>query len=182
MNPDPNAKQDSNHDRQWDIDRYLLLDPSFDRDAFEQQMLEDLTLAARVADSVLELHSIAVGARKPVKVFANGSQSIGASDSKRGRGGLQVIRRWTPWVAAATLFTAVSVWQFRGISKDAQLSEIADNWMAIEGLSTVETLELVVADELPTENHGEVEASEQTDWLVEAAREFYLAKNEGAAG
>lgn len=42
----------------WDIQRYLLDDPSFDRHAFEQQMLEDPSLALAVADEVESLEAI----------------------------------------------------------------------------------------------------------------------------
>jgi hypothetical protein len=54
--------------------------------------------------------------------------------------------------------------------------------VAFEGLSTAESLELIATDDQPSENQTDVEGSEQSDWLVEAAREFYLAKNDGAAG
>lgn len=49
-----NSEQESH----WEIHRYLLDDPSFDRDTFEQRMLEDTDLALAVADEVERLELI----------------------------------------------------------------------------------------------------------------------------
>ncbi len=175
MNLDPANK----HNSQWEVDRYLLCDPSFDRDAFEQRMLEDLSLAEQVASSVPGLQTIASAASSfAVSTSASAIKPQLVSkkpivSSAKGRAGL---------VTAAAVLLAFSVWQLRKTPNDEQLAQIADSWVAIEGLTTAESLELVAAEEPSTDIHTDAEANEQADWLVEAAREFYLAKNDGAAG
>ena len=95
--------------------------------------------------------------------------------------------RWAILVTAAVLMLAVSAWQFRDHSSEDQLSLIADNWVAFENLTSAESLELIATEDRPNEiqpneSQSDADSDEQADWLVEAAREFYLAKNEGAAG
>ena len=198
-----NLKHTNKQNLQWDVDRYLLLDPSFDRDAFEQRMFEDVELAEMVAGSVADLHAISAAARLSDKVTSSTSstsEALGCRNSEPTAlaAGLEVVvhherqsnlsarsqRRayWAISVTAALLLLTVSVWKLGGTSNEEQLSQIADNWAAFEGLTTGETLELIANDDPATETQNDAEASEQTDWLVEAAREFYLAKNDGAAG
>jgi hypothetical protein len=167
-----NSNPANNRNLQWDVDRYLLSDPSFDRDAFEQRMLEDLELAELVTASVADLRVIvsAVQLSETVSVV---SSSTSKSQRKT---------YWAMLVTAAAVLLMVSVWQLRSSSNDDQLSQIADNWVAFEGLTTGEALELIASEDQALENHADAESNEQTDWLVEAAREFYLAKNDGAAG
>lgn len=167
-----NSKPANNQNLQWDVDRYLLSDPSLDRDAFEQRMLEDLELAELVAASVTDLQVIASAVRQPETVSA-----VSFSTTK-----FQQKTYWAMLVTAAAVLLTVSVWQLRSATNDDQLSQIADNWVAFEGLTTGEALELIANEEQSLENHADAESNEQADWLVEAAREFYLAKNEGAAG
>lgn len=162
----------NNRNLQWDVDRYLLSDPSLDRDAFEQQMLEDLELAELVAASVADLRVIVSAAQLSETVPVDSS-----STSKSQRKAY-----WAMLVTAAAVLLMVSVWQLRSSPTDDQLSQIADNWVAFEGLTTGEALELIANEEQALENHADAESNEQADWLVEAAREFYLAKNDGAAG
>lgn len=171
MNTDSTEKQN----KQWEVDRYLLADPTFDRDAFEQRMLEDLSLAELVAASVADLQIVshAVRATSPstncVSTLKPQHQSLTSSSTFR----------WAVLVAAAMLIS-VSVWQFRQTSKEEQLSQMVDKWVAIEGLTTADSLELIATEEQGSD--ADTETNEQSDWLVEAAREFYLAKNDGAAG
>jgi hypothetical protein len=156
---------------QWEVDRYLLCDPSLDRDAFEQRMLEDFKLAELVANSVADLQSIssAVQAnRLPVR-------SSPIAKPKR-------IAYIALLITAALVLLTVSVRQLRQTATEAQLSQIADNWVAFEGLTTGESLDLIATEYSPTENQVDSDANEQSDWLVEAAQEFYLAMNEGVAG
>ena len=171
MKSDPTKNQNA----QWDIDRYLLSDPSLDRDAFEQRMLDDLSLAEQVAASVADLNTISSAARLPHKTsrFAKPARFSG----------------WSMLVTAAALLMTVSAWQLRNSSNDDQLSQIANNWVAFEGLTTVESLEPITTEEQSNESpdnsnpdNADADTAEQSDWLVEAAREFYLAKNDGAAG
>jgi anti-sigma-K factor RskA len=174
MNSDPA----NNRDSQWDIDRYLLSDPTLDRDAFEQRMLDELSLAELVAASVACLHAISSAARTAAISSAIVSPLTSQNGNHRGA------YRWAMLVSAAVLLMAVSVWQFRSTANDDQLSLIADNWVAIENLTTAESLELIATEDQSNEdqsNESQAE-TEQSDWMVEAAREFYLANNDGAAG
>ena len=165
---------------QWDIDRYLLSDPTLDRDAFEQRMLDDLSLAEQVAVSVADLQAISSGA------LSAASTAMAAPRTSSSRFS-QTTYRWALLATAAALLIAVSAWQFRSTSSDAQLSLIADNWVTFENLTGAESLELIatenqLGENQPDEYQTDAESAEQSDWLVEAAREFYLANNDGAAG
>lgn len=171
MNTDSTEKQN----RQWEVDRYLLADPTFDRNAFEQRMLEDLSLAELVAASVADLQIVSHAAR----VTCPSAISVSTVKPRQPSLSSSTAYRWAVLVAAA-MFISVSVWQFRQTSKEAQLSQIVDNWVAIEGLTTADSLELIATEEQASDS--DAETNEQSDWLVEAAREFYLAKNDGAAG
>lgn len=53
-------------DLQWEVDAFVLGDPSIDVQAFEARMLDDPELALRVADAVEELAWLAAGAQAPV--------------------------------------------------------------------------------------------------------------------
>ena len=183
---------------QWNIDRYLLDDPTLDREAFEQQMLADTSLAEQVAASVLNMQLLAqaVSTIKPTPVAPASSPSaaplvVPVTD----RSSMHRPALWLMFTSAVLLIVAISSWQFRRFSSDDQLARIADNWNAIETLSATESLDLVLASDSSdvltseattftpqTSEDSGAESSEQSDWLVEAAREFYLATNEGAAG
>ncbi len=175
----------NNRNAQWEVDRYILSDPSFDRDAFEQRMLADLALAEQVVASVADLQALSAAARLPFDVSTNppaiAASTNPAQPASKNPIGLNT-SRWAILVSAAVVLMAFSVWQLRNTPNDEQLSQIADNWVAIEGLTTAESLELITSEDQTTEIQSDAEALEQSDWLVEAAREFYLAKNEGAAG
>lgn len=169
MNPDLSTNQYS----QWDVDRYLLSDASLDRDAFEQRMLEDLSLAKQVASSVADLQAISSAASLPLR------HSVAVK--------LHPVSSWSMLAAAAALLIAFTAWQLSNAPNEDQLSQIADNWVAFEGLTTVESLELIATEEPANDASGNEDQAdpgtvEQSDWLVEAAREFYLVKNDGAAG
>lgn len=181
MKPDPTPNQT---EMQWNIDRYLLDDPTLDREAFEQQMLSDELLAEQVAASVANLH-----------LLAQAACSVKTPSTQPARHHLvSSPALWSILTSAAVLIVAVSSWQFIERSNDKQLARIADNWSAIENLSTSESLDLVYAADvsdiptiessssLPADDATDGDTREQSDWLVEAAREFYLANNEGAAG
>ena len=188
MNFNQAKKNISNsNDLQWDIDRYLLSDPTLDRDVFEQRMFVDLALAEQVAVSVEDLQAITSVARS-----ASASAAFASSRNFTSRYKSAAFR-WTLLATAAALLIAVSAWQFRSTSSDTQLSLIADNWIAFENLTAAESLELVATEGhpsdyqhasalQPSENQVDTESYEQSDWLVEAAREFYLANNDGAGG
>lgn len=176
MNPEPN-----NLNVQWDIDRYLLSDPSLDRNAFEQRMMNDLSLAEKVATAVADLQVISSAARTRADAPSTVTPPTSLNVDRSGT------YRWASLAAAAVLVIAVSIWQFRSSSNEDQLSLIADNWVAFENLTTAESLELIATEDQSTddqraEDQTDAVSNEQSDWLVEAAREFYLARNEGAAG
>ena len=177
VNPTNNQNSQTGNDPlvQWDIDRYLLSDPTLDRDAFEQRMLDDLSLAEQVAVSVADLQAISSGARSAASTAMAAPRTSSSRFS-------QTTYRWALLATAAALLIAVSAWQFRSTSSDAQLSLIADNWVTFENLTGAESLELIATENQPDEYQTDAESAEQSDWLVEAAREFYLANNDGAAG
>ncbi len=186
-------------DLQWDIERYLLNDPALDRDLFEQRMLNDTSLAEQVAASVGNLNLVAEAASAasasctpyqtaptPISQVVHNTTSIWTTSIW--------IPRFVAIASAAMLLIAISAWQLRSATHDDQLARIADNWTAFESLTTDEAIELTSAsqshlvDALPIEDEfrsddlTESTSNDQRDWLVEAAREFYLASSEGAAG
>ncbi len=58
----------------WEIDRYLLNDPTLDREAFEQRMLEDESLSVAVASAVERLSMLSVAAEPvPGSMRAHGA-------------------------------------------------------------------------------------------------------------
>ncbi len=183
MKPEPMSNQ---IEMQWNIDRYLLDDPTLDREAFEQQMLADDSLAEQVAASVANFQVLSQAASilsaptlPPVRSRALSRPAL-----------------WATLTAAAILLVAFTGWRFMKVSSDDQLARIADNWTAIENLSSSDSVDLALAvdasdasalEPTTTYSHSGDEATdadsrEQSDWLVEAAREFYLANSEGAAG
>ena len=179
-------------DLQWEIERYLLDDPTLDREAFEQRMLNDVSLAEQVATAVAHMQLIAE-AVDSTSTHRVTKATPTAPAVLTGRTAFdQWIYRSSILASAAALLIAVTAWQYRSHKDDDQLARIADNWSAFENLTTEEALGLVLASESHSLDvlhddalQGEPNDSaaiEQSDWLVEAAQEFYLASNEGAAG
>ncbi len=182
-------------DLQWTIERYLLDDPTFDRDVFEQQMLADISLAEQVAASVAHLQLVSATADINRIQYPAMPSSRTAQAAQPGAAVSTWMVRLAVLASAAALLIAISAWQLRFARNEDQLARIADNWTAFENLNSEEALELVSASE--SDSHStdflrdtdprsdapnESTSNEQADWLVEAAREFYLASNEGAAG
>jgi len=196
MDDEPTQPNSAARARQWDIDRYLLHDPTLDSEQFEQRMLLDLSLAEQVADSVPRLQLLSRAAAGATASAVKAEERPAAHRGGHRAGG------WAALALVAAVLLAVSVWQFQArfasllltsgdLPSDSQLSRMAEHWVACESLSVLETADIVTetdfvrSDEASEANEIEVsesESSEPADWLVEAAREFYLVNHEGSAG
>ncbi len=179
-------------DRQWEIDRYLLGDPTLDRDAFEQRMLNDVSLAEQVAASVAQLELIELSA-----IAAGLPQALVVSPHRR-RESRQVMTVWALLATVATLLVALANWRdgssksvdtpsvtFELAASDLQLAEIAEYWLATENANLISLEEEVSTEAFVNSRRGtqtEPESVEPTDWLVEAATQFYSENGEGKQG
>lgn len=182
----------------WDIYQYLLTEPaddsksSFDRAAFEVRMSRDIELAERVAQAVAELQLLA---RAASLAPASARQSDSTDSTKRpeqerqSRSHANIVA--FALAAAAILLLTLTVGRFGENvtrSSNAQLetniAEVANAWLALENStnSVAEELVPVEMEPLSTTRSNSVDVNEeQSDWLLEAAREFYQ-DNSGVAG
>lgn len=197
----PNANHSIANDDyplQSSIDRYLLEDPSFDRAAFEQQMLEDGDLCERVAMSVAELQLVATAVRAcgPVHAAMAGSTEFAALPPSSP---LTVGR--TAWLGppmlalVAVLLVSFLLWRSIDLSNTAvpdqqgesHWASIAENWSELASAGDephTEPLdeELVTTSAPASLQTNAPESSEQNDWILDAAHEYYLASTQGTAG
>lgn len=153
----------------WEIDRYLLDDPSLDRLAFEQTMLSDPELALAVADRVEQLQWLEAACGMSVPPPATDSLKWNAS------------WRWIGLAAmAASLLLTVSAWWAAPValpslthSPRTDMAAIATEWVTldVEPLSAtdegLDSLDVLTGSEL-------VEESESgSDWMLLAAEGFF---------
>jgi hypothetical protein len=176
-------------DRQWDIDRYLLDDPTLDRDAFEQQMLDDPALAEQVATSVAQWKILEIAAKS-----VQPSKRLDDMPSIPTGSGLSV-GSWAVLATVALMLVALSLWSLfsnpapRGVvvasklaASERLLSQIAERWLDVESPQVyVQEEELISESDLGLRRgeQTEMELSDQSDWLFEAARQFYQESSEG---
>ncbi len=179
-------------DLQWEIDRYLLGDPTLDRDAFELQMLDDVSLAEQVAASVGAMELIEVAACSVTRPDIQATIPCRRSTVAAG------IPVWAMLATVATVLIAVAYWRnlpneaihatrasTEFAESDRLLSQIAEHWLAFENPIIVNHEEDVFAEIANGSRRSELsehELVDQTDWLVEAARQFYQENGEGTQG
>ncbi|GIW99461.1 MAG: hypothetical protein KatS3mg111_2794 [Pirellulaceae bacterium] len=133
-------------DEYWDVVRYVLEDPTLDRDAFESWMLEDELRAVSVAEMVEHLAVVAAAATSRRGDVVRLVSPVGGGASR-----FAMRRRWWPGpalvtvsVAAALLLAVAAVWwvpwaapsSFIHSSQAADdltdLTEVALAWAALE--------------------------------------------------
>lgn len=177
-------------DRQWQIDRYLLDDPTLDRETFEQQMLADVSLAEQVAASVVNLQDLKIAAASA----ATSTVAIAPSTDDSVHGSR--IPVWATLATVAALLLGIICWHQAPSPTDVkssaeisanevQLSQMAEHWLAFDNQFSVHQEEEFLPDLDPgfrRHEQTELELINQTDWLVEAAREFYQESSGGTQG
>ncbi len=183
--------QPSRDERQWEIDRYLLDDPTLDRDAFELQMLDDVSLAEQVAATVGSLELIELAASSATHQVIHTTVSFKRS--------FVAVPVWAVLATVASILIAVAFWRnlpneaadhvavsFEFGESDRLLPLIAEHWLAFEHPSVVNHDEEEVLSEIANGSRrnelSELELLDQTDWLVEAARQFYQENGQGTQG
>jgi hypothetical protein len=191
-----------NSELNWDIERYLLDDPTLDRQEFETRMLADVDLALAVAEQVHRLEALAQASRQ----LTNWQLAKQPSSPQVLAGGtgrpVEVSYGFLALaVLAASLLVAVN-WirtiEDRGvgtstaqnhaeknrnaITSDDGMSVLVDRWLAIQ-VDHASAGESYVQDNTPfTSLSAEwLEPGEQVsnsdanegDWMLETAAEFF---------
>lgn len=186
---------------EWDAYRYVLDDPSLDREAFEARMLSDVDLALAVAEAVSHIDALRA-ASSIVSVSASSRpQKVAGVES-----GLATTERYTVhWsiVAslAATLLAAVGLLNYAVLFKSpadvpadyarSQAGEqrLAESWLALRNVELVDVssnlvdvssnLESAKVEELEAVEPIATDGSSESDWLLDAAQEFYAQREAG---
>ena len=190
-------------DGEWDIERYLLDDPSLDSQAFEDRMLHDEALALAVSEGVrrLELLARASDSLSPPASSTPVQASL-ANDGKRqsvGIGFALVVAAaglaasllmaviWSQWVEHRGLAEA-TVHLPGGTSSDEKISAVASRWLAIQldnshSLDDAHVGEARSSEDLhfTSASFEWLEQGEQAtnsdvnegDWMLETSAEFF---------
>lgn len=175
---------------QWEIDGYLLGDPTLDRQAFEQKMLDDPILALQVAEAS---EALALLARASARVSSTRDsnelllQSEAVSSATLGQASM-IFERAKHWRAkillafAASVLLGLGVFAWRYQASVGRLDELAINWLALEREVINETslvandVELLAyevdAGQAGSLVHG-LENSASEDWLLDSAVAFF---------
>lgn len=165
----------SNHP--WDIDGYLLGDPTVDCEAIEQKMLDDPAFALQVAEAAEQLSIIARTAAKSTdKVLLAPQSSRSEAQTK-----LPVFK--VVVALAATLLFAVAIIAKRGNSS-AKLDDVANNWIELKNDITAESTNSIAmttsnpglefdADASATALATSPDGSSADDWLLDSAVIFF---------
>lgn len=170
----------SNHP--WDIDGYLLGDPTVDREAIEQKMLDDPTFAFQVAEAAEQLSVIASAAEKSTdKVLLAPQSSRTEAQTKRLTSSSTVFK--VVVALAATLLVALAIVAKRG-SSSAKLDDVANNWIELRNDITAESSSSIAmtisnpglefdADASATTLATSPDGSSSDDWLLDSAVIFF---------
>jgi hypothetical protein len=173
----------SRQDRLTDVDRYLLDDPSLDREAFELRMADDLELCEQVAQAVDQLHLMGIAAKSlDATVSVNIQPSAARSSAKD--------HTWL--YAIAAIATAILIGVF-GLSpgrpskndsaSDQRLAMLAESWLDASLESNDEAINATGIPVVESTASTDIESdSEANDWLFDAAREYFLENQNGVAG
>lgn len=166
----------SNHP--WDIDGYLLGDPTVDREAIEQKMLDDPAFALQVAEAAEQLSLI-------TRVAATSTdQVLLAPQSSRAEAQTKHLPVFKLVVAlAATLLIAIAIVGKRGNSS-AKLDDVANNWIELKNDITAESSNSIAmttsnpglefdADASATALATSPDGSSADDWLLDSAVIFF---------
>lgn len=166
----------------WDIDGYLLDDPTVDREAIEQKMLDDPAFALQVAEAAEQLSLIArVAATSTDKVQLAPQSDRTDTTTKRIPASSTVIKAVV--ALAATLLVAVAIVSTRDKSS-AKLDDVANNWIELKDDITAESSNSIA---MTTSNPGlefdadtsgaalttSPDGSSADDWLLDSAVMFF---------
>ncbi len=171
-----------NNDRMWQIDGYLLGDPTLDREAFEQQMLDDPALALQVAEAAERIELLS-------KVVGQASLSAASTTESSLRSSRRMMLAVMITTAAALLIALIPTQFNRGNSR---LDEVAINWLALESevssdsdasasitTGTIAYTDIVQADSeisspaLAANDGTSSENGSNEDWLLDTAVIFF---------
>ena len=162
----------------WDIDGYLLGDPTLDHQAIEQKMLDDPAFALQVVEAAARLSIIAKVAAASTDKVLLASQSSRSDASTKSWTVIKIVV-----ALAATLLIAIAIVTKRGNS-NAKLDDVANNWIELRNDITAEASNSIA---MTTSNSGlEFEAdassavlatspdgSSADDWLLDSAVIFF---------
>lgn len=166
-------------DSTWEIDGYLLGDPSVDRQSIERRMLDDADFAMRVAEAAETLDLLAVAARSTQSCAAT---VVGASTNIVPRNNIHSSHSSATFVWKAVL--AIAAILVIGIASTLLFNvtqrgydEVANSWLALGqevlpgGSAPVES----VAQDGIVDLEAEIAASDidDEDWLIDSAIAFY---------
>ena len=182
----------------WDAYRYVLDDPTLDREAFEAHMLGNVDVALAVAEAVLHVDSLRTASLLTPSLDAP-RVSTPSTHHVAAEGGWQLTSLAA--LAAAFLlaigllnYTVAHKFNPNASSVAAQRlpsQSLAESWLAIRQTEIVDqssilvdgsTILVSVRDEDALHEPADFVATESSaddDWLMDAAREFYA---QGEAG
>ncbi|MFO1062760.1 MAG: hypothetical protein U0892_02650 [Pirellulales bacterium] len=195
-----------NESKQWEADRYVLDDPTLDRDAFELRMLDDPELANAVAGAVLQVEllsrAVTIDAqvqnaqlRPEPNIQASTSAAVSDSGIPTSWAPSHVGQLWAALAAVLLVALSIAVASMRDLPRSGTEataeSDLADQWIHLvsDPQSTLPHENVVVdADDVssigdvtmdaPTEDQ-ESASDVESDWMIDAGEEFFAS---GAAG
>lgn len=160
----------------WEIESYLLGDPSINRQAFEQQMQNDWQLALKVGEVAEHLEAVARAAATSKSAELNPSLANGGALINNGGSPIESAKtssNWQLWIAvAATVLLAVSIIWY-GRTPRNQFEEVADHWL---GLQFDQDLQVDSESDVISQRQRSISDSDDVaadDWLIEGAVAFY---------
>jgi hypothetical protein len=169
-------------DNTWEIDGYLLGDPSVDRQSIEQRMLDDPDFALKVAEAAetLEMFAVAAKSIQSLAVAANAATitlptithpSVIQSSHSSGASVWKIALA----IAAMLVMGAASILFFNGNQRG--YDEVANSWLAL-GQELLPGSSAPIESDVPDgilDFEVEIAASDidDDDWLIDSAIAFY---------
>lgn len=180
----------------WDAYRYILDDPTLDRQVFEARMLDDLDLALAVAEAVSHVDALRAAsfiAPSPSRVMPSQVvpvASAGAESSAWRLSTLIVLAAGLLLTIGIVNYQLLTSHRFRDPSTMAAQSKLleqslAESWLAIRQTELVDgstnLVDISTNVEALRDDDSLPDAVDAVgeDWLMDAAREFYA---QGEAG
>ncbi len=182
----------------WDAYRYVLDDPSLDRAAFEARMLDDVELALAVAQAVAHVDQLRAASFSAAPVSSVATPAVASTRSSAS--GPAGWRLSSLAALAAGLLLAIGLLNFVldqrpgasavALSGTGQ-SQVVEHWLALQRAELVDVSTNLVdmsinfdvgPDDMIVPDSADAvatESSTDSDWLMDAAREFY---SQGEAG
>jgi hypothetical protein len=164
-------------DSTWEIDGYLLGDPSVDHQSIEQRMLDDPDFALRVVQAAETLDMFAVAARSAQSLAIVSNAAIITHPDVIPSSRSSFVSTWKVALAIAAVLVmgVASTLFFNGSQRG--YDDVANSWLAL-GQELLPDGSAPIESEAPDgfrEFEVEIAASDtdDEDWLIDSAIAFY---------